>query len=172
MAAASPVPREARPYQGRSAGLVTRSAAGAVDLAVVVLLLVVGVVAINGIRFVLHPRGFDAGPTSLTPVLGVFLAVLAAFLAVGWTVFGRTYGGHAMGLRVLDRRGHTPGPLLAITRAVLCVVFPLGLLWCAVGRSSRSVQDVLLGTQVIYDWMPHPREASPGASRVGSDPIL
>jgi uncharacterized RDD family membrane protein YckC len=162
LAAASPVPREARPYQGRSAGLVSRSVAGVVDGLVVVLLVVVGAVGVNGVRFLMHPRGFDAAPTSLIPVLGVFLIALAFYLAAAWAVVGRTYGCHMMGLRVVDRRSQMPRPLRAIARAALCVLFPAGLLWCVVGSSRRSVQDVLLGTHVIYDWVPRSIEPSPG----------
>ena len=36
--------------------------------------------------------------------------------------------------------------------AILCVVFPIGLLWCVVSEENRSVQDLLLRTSVIYDW--------------------
>lgn len=41
----SPVPREARPYQGQRAGLVTHGAAAAIDGVVVVLVLVAGYAA-------------------------------------------------------------------------------------------------------------------------------
>jgi hypothetical protein len=37
-------------------------------------------------------------------------------------------------------------------RAVVYVVFPLGLLWSAVSSSRRSLQDVLVGSVVVYDW--------------------
>lgn len=162
-AAASSVPREARPYQGRRAGLVSRSVAGILDGLVVVFLVVVGALGVNGARFLMHPRGFDAAPTSPIPVLGVFLIALAFYLAGSWAVVGRTYGCHMMGLRVVDRRSQMPRPLRAIARAALCVLFPAGLLWCVVGSSRRSVQDVLLGTRVIYDWVPRWTEPSPGA---------
>jgi uncharacterized RDD family membrane protein YckC len=166
-AAASPVPREARPYQGRSAGLVTRSGAGVVDGLVALLLLVLGVVGFNGLRFLLRPRGFEV--TSMPPlsVVGVFLATLALYLAAAWALGGRTYGCHLMGVRVVDRHGRTPGAFLALARAVLYVVFPLGLLWCAAGGSRRSVQDLLLGTRVVYDWMPHQRDLPPVAMGAG-----
>jgi hypothetical protein len=35
---------------------------------------------------------------------------------------------------------------------VLCVVFPIGLLWVAVSQDNRSAQDILLRTTVVYDW--------------------
>jgi hypothetical protein len=37
---------------------------------------------------------------------------------------------------------------------VLYAAFPLGLAWVAVSRDSRSVQDLLLRTSVVYDWLP------------------
>jgi hypothetical protein len=45
----------------------------------------------------------------------------------------------------------------ALLRAALNVVFPLGLAWVAISRQNRSVQDVALGTSVIYDWTVRPR---------------
>ena len=54
---------------------------------------------------------------------------------------------------------------MAVVRAVFCVILPVGLLWCA-GRSRRSVQDIVLGTYAIYDWMPvHPEGALRPQSR-------
>jgi uncharacterized RDD family membrane protein YckC len=160
--AVSPVPREARGYQGQRAGLITRSAAAVVDGLVVLLVVVLAGLAVTGVRFVLHPRGFDPGPTALLPSLGILLGAVTVYLAVAWTVVGRTYGCHLMGLRVAGRNGQVPGPLVSVARAVLCVLFPVGLLWCAVGRSRRSVQDLLLGTRVLYDWLPHPDGPSSG----------
>jgi hypothetical protein len=29
----------------------------------------------------------------------------------------------------------------------------VGVLWCAMTESRRSLQDLLLGTTVIYDWI-------------------
>ena len=65
-----------------------------------------------------------------------------------------------MGLRVVDRQGRSPRLTRSLLRAVFCVLFPLGLLWCGVVRSRKSVQDLVLGTSVVYDWMPehHPRQ--------------
>ena len=42
------VPREARPYQGRRAGLVTRLIAGVIDGVLVVISLLVAYVGVNG----------------------------------------------------------------------------------------------------------------------------
>jgi len=146
---------------------VTRCVAGVVDGLIALVLVVLGALGVNAVRFLLRPRTFEAAPIDLAPAVGVFLVTLALYLAAAWALVGRTYGCHLLGLRVVDRRGAMPGVLLAIARAAFCVLFPLGLLWCAVGRSRRSVQDLVLGTRVIYDWMPRPREGSPGTGEAG-----
>ena len=64
-----PVPYEARPYQGRRAGLITRSVAAAIDLGLVVIALGVAYLAICAFLFLLDPRNF----TAPTPSLGLVL---------------------------------------------------------------------------------------------------
>jgi uncharacterized RDD family membrane protein YckC len=39
-------------------------------------------------------------------------------------------------------------------RAVLYVVFLPGILWAAVSRRNASIQDLIVGTAVVYDWGP------------------
>lgn len=153
----SPVPREARPYQGLHAGLVTRLIANTIDSVVVVVFLVIGWLALNGLRFLLDPRRFRFSTTSplLTLTAGLVVAVL--YLAVAWATTERTYGCHIMGLRVLGRRKQRLRPATALLRAVLCVLFPIGLLWCALSRERLSLQDIVLRTCVVYGWEPrHP----------------
>ena len=71
-----------------------------------------------------------------------------------WSISGRTYGDVVMGLRVVNFRGHRLHVVGALVRAVACAAFPIGLLWVAVSRENRSVQDMVLRTSVIYDWQP------------------
>jgi hypothetical protein len=52
---------------------------------------------------------------------------------------------------VTDDRGGRLGWGRCATRAVLCTLFPIGLVWVLVSRENRSVQDVLLRTSVVYD---------------------
>ena len=59
-----------------------------------------------------------------------------------------------MGLRVQSKRGNTLGLGLAALRSLLSVVFALGLAWALVSRKNKSVQDILLGTEVVFDWAP------------------
>ena len=60
----SPIPKEARGYQGEPAGLVTRLLAGCIDVAVTFVVLVALWAGFNGFRFMLDPRGFTSSGTS------------------------------------------------------------------------------------------------------------
>jgi uncharacterized RDD family membrane protein YckC len=148
------VPREAQPYQGRRAGLVTRSLAGVIDGVVVVVAVLAGYLAVNGLRFLVNPRGFQFSEASPLPSVATALLVLVVYLCVAWATTGRTYGCHVMGLRVVGRDGGRVRPVVALLRAVFCALFPLGLLLCAGGRHHSSLQDLALRTSVIYDWRP------------------
>jgi len=53
----------------------------------------------------------------------------------------------------------------AFMRAVLCVIFPVGLAWVLVSRHNRSLQDVVLRTSVVYDWLGEPNPAAPAGER-------
>ena len=149
-----PIPREAQPYQGQRAGLVTRAVAGVIDAVVVITLLLSGYVAVNGLLFLVDPRGFQF--TEASPLLSVTagLVLLVIYLATAWSITGRSYGCHVMALRVVGSRGQRLRPHIAVLRAVFCVLFPLGLLLCAGGSKHRSLQDLVLRTAVIYDWRP------------------
>ncbi|GIH98172.1 RDD family protein [Planobispora takensis] len=153
----SPVPREARPYQGHRAGVVSRFLAAAVDLAVVIGA-VVGVYAVWAtLLFLLDPLGFSfpRAPVRLSIVTGFVILVL--YLAGCWATTGRTFGNHLMGLRAVNFRGERMRLAGALVRAVAYAVFPIGLFWVAVSRDNRSLADLVLRTSVIYDWLPvHP----------------
>lgn len=150
----SPLPREARVYQGQRAGLVTRMAAAGLDVLVVVVLLLLGYGGASVFRFLLDPRSFTF------PDMGLLLSMTSAFIVAvvyqsfAWWISGRTYGALVMGLRVVNRQGERLRFMGSCARAVACVVFPIGILWVAVSRENRSAQDVLLRTSVVYDWMP------------------
>jgi uncharacterized RDD family membrane protein YckC len=152
----SPVPREARPYQGGRAGLVSRLIANGVDALIVVVVLVAGYAGLNGLAFMLDPRDFQLRGDSLFFSLVAAAAVLVAYQVTAWSTTGQTYGHHVMGLRVVGPDHHRLWLPRALLRSVLCVVFPIGLLWCAVSTSRRSLQDIVVRTSVIYDWQAHP----------------
>jgi len=152
----SPIPREARAYQGHRAGLITRLFAATIDLVVVVVIMFSIYLGLNGFRFMLNPRTFEFSPISFVRSLLLGSGVAVLYLAGGWMASGRTYGCHVMGLRVVNFRGRRIPPVTALIRAAFCVYFPIGLVWCAASRANRSLQDVVLRTSVIYDWSPLP----------------
>ena len=148
----SPVPREARRFQGERAGLVTRSVAGVVDALCVVMAVLVALLAVNGTALVFRPRSFEFRGLSWQAGLTVALTVAVLYLAAGWSITGRTYGDHVMGLRVIRLDGGRVRFLPALLRGVLCVAVPVGLLGCALVQSRRSLQDAVTRTHVVYDW--------------------
>ncbi len=159
----SPLPREARPYQGRRAGLVTRGAAAAIDGMVVVLALLAGYGAYALVLFLFNPLNFSFPDLNLVFTMAAAFVVLVVYLALSWRLSGRCYGDLVMGLRVVNYRGERMNLLGALVRAVFCALVPIGLFWVAVNRQNRSLQDVVLRTSVIYDWQP--RVASSAAPR-------
>jgi uncharacterized RDD family membrane protein YckC len=135
---------------GSRAGLVTRSLANVVDLVVVVLVVVGGYLAVAATRFLTGPATFSFPIVSAQTLLLAGLCVQALYFTATWAVVGGTYGNRLLGLRVGDDRGRRLGWGRSAVRAVLCTVFPIGLLWVLVSRENRSVQDVLLRTSVVY----------------------
>jgi uncharacterized RDD family membrane protein YckC len=160
------VPREARPYQGQRAGLVSRVIASAVDAAVVGVALGAGYLGLAGFLFLVSPRDFSFPDTNLILSLAAAAGVCVVYLTGCWWLSGRTYGDLVMGLRVVSYRGDRMRLAGAFVRALFCTFFPVGLLWIAVSRQNRSVQDTVLRTSVIYDWTPrggaapHPDEGA------------
>ena len=92
------------------------------------------------------PRPEAAVSVTATGVLAV------AYLTLAWATTGRTYGASVLGVRVLSAKHAVLGWFRAIVRAVLCVVFPIGLLWSVVSRRRGSLQDLVVRSVVVYDW--------------------
>lgn len=151
----SPLPAAARPYQGHRAGLVTRLVAAGIDALLVGLALLLGYAGFATLRFLIDPRNFSFPEPGLFFSLAAALWVLVVYLTVSWWIAGRTYGSHVMGLRVVNYSGSNMRLVGAFVRALFCAFFPIGLLWVAVNRENRSVQDIVLRTSVLYDWQPH-----------------
>ena len=150
----SPLPRDARPYQGRRAGLVTRMAAAALDGVVVVLVLLVAygalaVYALPGRPARVHLPGRRP---AVQPDRGVRRAgrLPDPRLAAHRPHLRRPGHGAARGER--PRSSTSVGRVVREGGLLRCV--PIGLLWVAVSRENRSVQDVVLRTSVVYDWQP------------------
>ena len=108
--------------------------------------------------------GTDA--SLLSVVIGVLVAV--GYLTVGWAMVVRTGGTAVLGLRVLSTGRSRLGWARAFLRAVLCVIFPLGVLWSAVSRERRSLQDLLVRSVVVYDWHHTPADGTRFGAAVGT----
>jgi uncharacterized RDD family membrane protein YckC len=145
------------PTVAERAGVVTRLLAALVDAVAVFVLAALLDLAAAGVRFLWSPADFR-WPQLTTSVIVAALPVMAAgYLAVGWALAGRTYGAKLMGLRVLTAGHELPGWSRSLLRALLCVVWPVGLLWCGIDRMRRSVADLVVGTVVVYDTRPYAR---------------
>lgn len=146
------LPREAREHQGRTAGIVTRAIAAVIDAVTVAAVLVAAWAGWVGVRFLAAPRHFSV--PAVEPLLGSAAGTLTAvaYLTVTWAGSGRSHGKRVMGLRVVGSRGGRLSPVVALARACLCVLVPLGLCWCAVSARGRSLADVVLRTRVVHDW--------------------
>ncbi|MEP7194842.1 MAG: RDD family protein [Actinomycetota bacterium] len=160
------VPREARPFQGQRAGVVTRTAANVLDFLLVAGVLACGYAAWCAVTFLVNPARFSFPTVSFFVLLVCAGVVLFTYFTVSWASTGRTFGDHQLGLRVVNPRGDPlrwPG---AVIRAAFCVLLPIGLYWVVLSPTNRSVQDSVLRTSVIYDWTVRrhrpPRVTKPG----------
>jgi uncharacterized RDD family membrane protein YckC len=156
--------------QGRRAGIVSRVLADAIDLLIVVAIAIVAYLGVSAALFIVRPARFAWPHPSTFLSSSVVALLLVLYLAIGWSETGRTPGKQVMGLRLENGRGDAPSLWSALLRAVLCVVFPIGLAWSVFDRQHRSLQDLLMRTSVLYDWLPHrpaPREAHRRVGGVG-----
>ncbi len=167
------LPSYAVAFQGNRAGFVSRAIAAAIDVAIIILVVLGTIAVLWVVSFIFQPLDDSSGAASEgSRVPAAALMILYGYVlnVVYWTVFwatsGRTIGNLIMGLRVVNRKGEHLRWAGAFVRALFCTVFPWGLLWSIVSGANRSVQDVVLRTSVIYDWvvgipgLSRPRETS------------
>jgi len=148
------IPTEARGMQGQRAGIVSRFLADAIDLFVVIAAVVAIHLTVSGLIFLLHPRKFTWPEVTFLRHGSLGWILLVAYLTFGWSSTGRTVGKRGLGLRVVTSRDARLPLWRSFVRANLCALFPLGLFWSAVSSRQESVQDLLVRTQVVYDWRP------------------
>ena len=147
---------EARALQGHRAGFASRVVADAVDLGIAWLLGLSAVLVAGVVKYLL------TGPPFRLPVLPNWLdasaggVIAVVYLGLSWAATGRSVGKQVVGLRVVDRRGGRLPVLRSFARAMLYVLFPAGLLWILASRRNASIQDLAVGTAVVYDWAYHP----------------
>jgi uncharacterized RDD family membrane protein YckC len=141
-------------FQNETAGIVSRTLAAFIDMLVVLTMLVIVWAALAAVLFLARPSHFTVPSPSWSLVVWAAGAASVLYLASAWATTGRTVGAQVMGLRVLDRRGERLGWLRSTARALTYVVFPLGLGWAIVDSRRRSVQDLVVASHVVYDWVP------------------
>ena len=150
------LPSDAIPFQGERAGFVTRAIAAGTDVVLVIITVLLTAAAWWMISFIFNPSdpAFGAGRAPKVGLMVLYGYVLnVAYWTVGWATGGRTIGNLIMGVRVVNFRGERLRWAGALIRALFCTAFPIGLLWVIVSGANRSVQDVVLRTNVIYDWV-------------------
>jgi len=162
------LPTDAVRFQGDRAGLVSRGIAAVIDVVLIFVVVLLTIAAFWMLSFIVNPidptttatpgsvemladRQVRVPPVGLMIVYGYVLNVL--YWTAFWALSGRTIGNLIMGVRVVNRRGRHPGWIAAFVRALFCTAFPVGLAWVAISSRNRSVQDVVLRTSVIYDWV-------------------
>jgi uncharacterized RDD family membrane protein YckC len=143
--AADPVPGDER-----TAGIVTQGLAAVIDLVVVLIIMSAMYVGLILAKLVYSPAGFSLPALNVIFSTLVTFVVAVVYLAGCWTVSGCTVGAVTMGLRVVGRHSHRLRPLVALLRAVSCVVFPIGLVWVAIDSQRRSLHDIAFRSRVVY----------------------
>jgi uncharacterized RDD family membrane protein YckC len=139
----------------RPAGIVTRGAAAIIDFLVVGTAMGAIYVGSMFAQLLFDPQSATFRSPAVFLSISVLVLLSIFYLTVCWATTGRTVGAVMMGVRVTSsRHGLVRWPVAAL-RAFLCVVFAFGLLWAAVDRRRRSLQDVVLRTSVVYDWQPN-----------------
>jgi uncharacterized RDD family membrane protein YckC len=141
-----------------NAGIVSRGLAALVDMLVVLVTMGLLYLGLALTTLLVNPTSFRFPAPNLIFSTAVTAAVSALYLTACWTLSGRTVGAILLGIRVVSRSAERLGVAVAIVRAVACVLFPIGLLWVSVDRQRRSIQDIVLGSRVIYD---RPSQAAP-----------
>jgi uncharacterized RDD family membrane protein YckC len=142
--------------------VVTRTLANLVDCVVASIVVAIGYGVWAAVVFLRAPSRWSPPSVSFAVLLIAWFGALFLYFAVSWATTGRTYGGHLLGLRVVNHRGGPLRPVGALLRAAACVVLPIGLYWALFSSENRSVQDVVLRTSVIYDWASRPRSPRSG----------
>jgi uncharacterized RDD family membrane protein YckC len=155
-------PAGAAERQGLCAGVVSRISAMVVDAAVAAFLVGGIYLAWAALRFMRNAARFSWPTVGFLELLAVAAIVVVLSLTIQWSATGRSAGGRFMGLRVVGRDGELIHVPRAFLRAIACVVVPLGLLWSAFSSRNASVQDLLFGTRVIYDWQARVPAATDG----------
>ena len=146
------VPKDARPYQGHRAGFISRALSAFIDIGSVIALIFLINLVIALVRLIIERVQGATLPQFGWSVAGGFLLIWLAW-TYAWGTTGRSLGMHIMGLRIINHSGHRVRLPVAALRSIFCIVFPIGLIWVIFSPANRSLQDVVLRTSVVHDWV-------------------
>lgn len=141
---------------GQYAGPVTRAVAYLVDVAVSVIAFEVTLAVVLYLLDLVTHADVQTGdlPTWLTAsMFGLWLWV---YFGGSWAASGKTLGMSLLGVCVVSGDGSPlerwRGLLRAPALAISLLTFGIGLIGIVIGRRHRGLQDVLVGSVVVYDW--------------------
>ncbi|RMI29814.1 RDD family protein [Nocardia stercoris] len=146
---------------GRYAGPVSRAAAAAIDVGVILGAYSLAFWLVGVLAKALF--GFSVGEGNGI-VASTLLAVWAAlYLTTTTAISGRTVGKGIIGLTVVSRTGSPVRPRAALVRTLafpLSTIFAIGLALIALRRDHRALHDLIARTAVVYDWGDRPAQLS------------
>ncbi len=151
------------------AGLVTRLAAAAIDIGLLVgFLSIVSGVFSSIIPTLFGSRGDEGLSTAaLIGLLTFYFLFAGSVFVTFWTLIGQTPGMRFLGIRLQKGGSNEIGFRTSLRRGLampLAIIpFGLGFLGILISPTRRGLQDVIAGTEVIYDeasapWSTQPRE--------------
>lgn len=153
----------AQNLKGHYAGFVSRLVAFAIDIAIVVILLIVGGWLIQTVNsFFQLDLPFELPPILLAVIAGIsaFL-VSASYYIFFWTLTGQTPGKLLLGLRVVGMKNDQITLWQGIRRYIGYYISALALYagywWVLIDNRRQGWHDKLASTYVVYAW-----EARPG----------
>jgi len=142
-------------FQGRRAGFVSRALADMIDWFVILGILVFIILAVSVVVFLFtRDVRLVRWPTWLHLV--AFWVISVSYFTNAWASTGKTVGKIAFGLRVVDREGRRLRFRRALARGLLCATFYPALVWVLFSRQNFGLEDLAVGSQVVYDWKDRP----------------
>ena len=141
--------------QGHYAGIVTRVAAFAIDLAVAATLYALGG---RVIEYVLSSLAGSDVSLKDHPIVSIVLLSLwwLVYFAYPIAMSGRTLGMSFVGLEVVTKTGGDVDARHAVLRTIflpISVAFAgIGILIIVINRDRRAFHDLIAGTAVVYSW--------------------
>jgi uncharacterized RDD family membrane protein YckC len=141
---------------GHFAGPVTRALAYIVDVALSALVFAATVAISVFLLDVVTRVDVKSGDIPTWLSVAAYAIWLLVYFGGAWAASGKTAGMGLVGIRVVARDGTRLGPWRALLRAPALVLslltFGIGLIGIVIGREHRGLQDVLVGSVVVYDW--------------------